>query len=124
MFKRVAALLLLIAFALQTFNKVFVVTSYFTNTKAFAKNCINKNKPNLHCNGKCQLKKKLQEENKKDDQNCNRCSFKDEVFISINSFVLTDFFVISNVKKYIDCSNHQIMDYSCDFFHPPSALVS
>ncbi len=42
--------------------------NYYVNTASFAKNCINKARPKMQCNGKCQVMKKLQEEEKNDQQ--------------------------------------------------------
>jgi hypothetical protein len=83
MIKQSIAIFLLIAFVTQTFSSGFVVLDYFTNTAAFAKNCVNKAKPKLHCNGKCQMMKKLQEEEKKDQQMPER---KSETKIDLLSF--------------------------------------
>ena len=68
MIKRIFAITLLLAFAMQMFSKAFIVFDYFANTKSFAKNCINKAKPKMRCNGKCQMMKKLQQEEKKESQ--------------------------------------------------------
>lgn len=47
----------------QTFSKWAVVIGYELNQDYISKNlCINKAQPNLHCNGKCQMMKKLAEE--------------------------------------------------------------
>jgi len=77
----------LVAFAMQTFYKAFIVVDYFTNTKAFAKNCENKAIPQMHCNGKCQMMKKLKQEEKKDEQNPERkTENKNEIILSSKSF--------------------------------------
>ena len=39
--------------------------NYYTNTAAFAKNCVNKAKPKLHYNGKCQMMKKCRRAKRK-----------------------------------------------------------
>ncbi|MFN8251014.1 MAG: hypothetical protein U0V75_03965 [Ferruginibacter sp.] len=68
----VSAILLLIAFAAQTFNGAFIQLGYYMNPGSYAKNCINKSRPKLHCNGKCQLMKKMQEEEKKEQESLER----------------------------------------------------
>jgi hypothetical protein len=76
-----------LAFASQTFNKAIIVLDYNTNTKSYAANCENKAKPKMHCNGKCQMMKKLKEEEKKDQQNPERKSEnKNEFVLSSRSF--------------------------------------
>lgn len=64
-----ASILTLLLFA-QTFSKWFVVLEYNLNKDFIAKNlCINKAKPKLHCNGKCQMMKKLAEEENQNSSN-------------------------------------------------------
>ncbi len=85
MYRQIIAFLLLFAFMLQTFSKTFIVAGYFTNTKAYAKNCENKAKPKMRCNGKCQMMKKLKQEEKKDEQNPQR-KIENEYVLSSKSF--------------------------------------
>jgi hypothetical protein len=88
--KQVFAAILFIAFAVQSFDKLFILVDYYGNTAAYAKNCENKDKPMMHCNGKCQMAKKLQQEENKDKQNPNRrADNKDEVLLSAKSFFAT-----------------------------------
>ena len=61
--KGIAAVILMLLFSVQTFSKWMWVLDYQLNKEYIAENlCINKAKPQLHCNGKCQLAKKLAEE--------------------------------------------------------------
>ena len=56
------ALHIFLAFLLicQSFSSLFIVAGYEINKDFITKNiCVNKNKPSLHCNGKCHLKKEL-----------------------------------------------------------------
>ena len=62
------------AFLIQTFSKPFIIADYYANTADYAKNCINKLIPAMHCNGKCQMMKKLQEQEKKDQESSERKS--------------------------------------------------
>ncbi|MFY8004320.1 MAG: hypothetical protein ACOVNR_05730, partial [Chitinophagaceae bacterium] len=89
-YKYITAFIILAAFLAQTFSKNFVMADYFTNTAKYAKNCENKAKPKMHCNGKCQMMKKLQQEEKKDQENPERKSEnKSEIALSIKSFFAT-----------------------------------
>jgi hypothetical protein len=72
MFKQLTAIILIAAFVAQTFSSGFVMLDYYTNTATFANNCINKTRPVLHCNGKCQMMKKLKQEESRDKQNPER----------------------------------------------------
>jgi len=80
------ALIFLLAFAMQTFSRAFIVLDYFANTKAFAKNCENKARPKMHCNGKCQMMKKLKQEEKKDEQLPERKGENKNEILSTRSF--------------------------------------
>ena len=59
MLKKIFAFILILAIAAQTFNQLTIVIDYYTNRAVYAKNCENKAKPMLHCNGRCQMMKKL-----------------------------------------------------------------
>ncbi len=122
MIKYSIAIFLLVAFVAQTFSNGFVLIDYYTNTAAFAKNCVNKAKPKLHCNGKCQMMKKLQEEEKKDQQIPERkigkkieiiCSFSDLFDFS------SDLYFVARAINFE--KSHPIQDLSYSFFHPPRA---
>jgi hypothetical protein len=68
LFKRLIAFLLLLAFMAGTFSRLWVVADYYAYTSKYAKNCVNKDKPSLHCNGKCQMSKKLNAEEKQQEK--------------------------------------------------------
>jgi len=62
MFKQLAAAALLLTIIASTLRGVVIVCEYYANKPAFSRFCENKAKPALECNGKCQLAKKLQED--------------------------------------------------------------
>lgn len=86
LFKQITATLFLVMFALQTFSKPLLMFDYFANTKAYEKNCVNKARPTLQCKGKCQMLKKLKQEEKKDQQNPERKAENKNEVLSFNSF--------------------------------------
>jgi len=75
----------------------------------------------MHCNGKCQLQKKLNEENNKDKQNTERKNEVGNEVISSKSFfasVETPFkFAIRH--KYFNVNMGMPVDQSFRFFRPP-----
>lgn len=120
MFKQIATGILLLCLTLQTLSSSAIVGSYYVNKDSFARNCVNKAKPQLHCNGKCQMLKKLQQEEKKDSQNPERRNNGKETVISSKSF----FAVISLVRNYIVFSYAvqpvpPIIGLAHSIFHPP-----
>jgi len=83
--RNIAVISLLIAFAAQTFSGAFIKLGYIINPDAFAKYCVNKARPKLHCNGKCQLAKKIKEEEKKEQESLELKTIKSQS-ISSKSF--------------------------------------
>lgn len=120
MFKKIAASLLLLCFMAQTFSRAAIVGSYYVNTASYAKNCINKAKPKLHCNGRCQMMKKLKQEEKKDAQNPERRNNgSDEVLSSKSHFASVHSITIISSVQYFDQQPSFTIDRAHDIFHPP-----
>lgn len=71
-YKKIGVAVLLCALFIQSFTRVLIISDYYVNTAAYAINCENKEVVELHCLGQCQLMKKLEKENKKDQSNPQR----------------------------------------------------
>lgn len=115
------AILLASVFLMQTVSKLFVVANYELNKAYISKNlCENKNKPSLHCNGKCHLKKELQKEDKKENQNPNNLKEKIEIqFFKETNSLFTPFLFRPSEKInsiYILGNYNQ---HLLSIFHPP-----
>lgn len=111
---------ILFAFVAQTFHKSFLVFDYYANTAAYAKSCVNKARPKLHCNGKCQMMKKLREEEKKEDKNpLRKAEFKDEVLSSKSFYTTHAYFNRSVEIAYGQPVVSEPVDRPQAFFHPP-----
>ena len=120
--KQIIASIFLLAFAMQVFNKSFVVYDYYANTQAYAKNCENKAKPKMHCNGKCQMMKKLQQEEKKDQQNQERKGEnKIQITLSSKSFFanITSIFKPQSKLSYPFFDDSKEIKVSQPIFRPP-----
>lgn len=120
--KAVTALICTLLFSVQTFSTWLWVLDYQLNKEYIAKNlCVNKGKPQLHCNGKCQLFKKLaEEENNKTSgttslkENSNTVFFKQD--IEEPRFLLGQF-QLKHKSFYV------LKVYACErapVFHPPA----
>lgn len=119
--KTALSILLILAFSAQTFKGGMVLLNYYANTEAYAKNCVNKAKPKMHCNGKCQVMKKMQEEEKKDQQVPERKLETNLELISSNSLSFDLDLIPYNLASTpitID-KNSPITDIAYAFFHPP-----
>ena len=122
-YKHITALIFLVAFVAQTFSKAFVIAGYYANTAAFAKNCINKARPALKCHGKCQVMKKLVQEEKQEQENPERkAAHKNEVLVSSKSFfaaVPVSLIGIISSKKLYSAIDGNSIDRHYKIFHPP-----
>ncbi|MFI5159719.1 MAG: hypothetical protein ACHQHN_00510 [Sphingobacteriales bacterium] len=76
---RITAVLLIICIISCSFSRFFIYAGFELNRNYIAtKLCENRNKPWLHCNGKCYLMKKLKQA--EDKQNANECETQKNLF--------------------------------------------
>jgi hypothetical protein len=126
--KQIAVFILIILVAAQTFSKWLIVLEYKVNQDYIAKNlCKNRNKPKLHCNGKCQLAKKLAEDQKENapDNSQGKLKFTEVIFY------LDQTLQHSRLLENVTCMcRHRYQDKkytapSYSIFHPPlnSSLI-
>ena len=119
--RQLNTILLLIAFVTQTFNQTFIVAGYYANKDAYAKNCINRTKPKMHCNGKCQMMKKLQQEESRDKQNPDQKSNnKNDLYFSFNQSSVDLFSTLLTIN-YPSFNNTYSKEITSAFFQPPRA---
>ena len=122
MFRQLLSILFLLAFAAQTFQQNLIVGSYYINNAVYAKNCENKTKPLSGCKGKCQMMKKLQEEEQKQapvpgmkaEQKGE--SFSSLLYSTVLSIPETD---AGRCFGYALCTGIPV-NSSASIFHPPS----
>ena len=110
---------------MQIFNKSFVVYDYYINTATYAKKCINITKPKLHCNGKCQMMKKLQQEEKKEQQNQeSKSQYKIQVTLSSKSFfaIAPPFILATSKIRYPLFNGGKERKIAQSVFRPPSCV--
>lgn len=115
--KFAAATIFIFLLLTQVFSKWLIVIDYTINKEAIAKNlCLNKNKPLLHCNGKCQLAKKIAAEENQNDQQSSGFSFAKASFseVIVNS--------ISEIPESLYST--QINHNGIYLFNLPSSLPS
>jgi len=101
-----------------------MIAGYYINTPAYAINCINKNKPQMHCNGKCYLSKKITEQQKKDHSPVSTTEKFDVqgYFLPVKIEVPTSFIILSKTTHLIqkpDLASAKVHS----IFHPPAAVV-
>ena len=105
----------------QTFNQGLYYLDYLMNPSAFEKNCVNKAKKWMHCNGKCQLMKKIIESEKKQERAPEmKMMGKAEVLSSRSFYVSLVYTPIgSGPCKHVVHNAGQPVDQPSSLFHPP-----
>lgn len=69
MIRRLLTYTLITSLLLQLFSREVIVMSFQLNRDFIAKNlCVNRNRPQLNCNGKCYLAKKLKDQHEREDR--------------------------------------------------------
>src|SRR4051812_49427532 len=122
MFRNVTAILLLIAFATQTFERTFLVLDYYANTASFAEKCENKLRPLLHCNGQCLLMKKMKDQENKDQQLPERKSENKSEVIPASSYVSEIFHSEKiSIDTFPSYEEGLLQKTARPIFRPPSA---
>jgi hypothetical protein len=85
MFKSAIAICILVALMLSNFSRLFIYASFDLNQNYIASTlCENRDKPEMHCNGKCYLMKKLkqaEEKEKKQEQDSQKKGAVDQFMI-------------------------------------------
>jgi phosphatidylserine decarboxylase len=108
---------------LQTFNQFVIVAQFYANRAYIAKNlCENRDKPQLHCEGQCCLKKRLAQEAK--DQAASSSEQKSKETVTLY-FAATDFHVnhlpvFASVTEYVEFNELRTSSFQKDTFRPPS----
>lgn len=122
MVHRLLAILLICSLFAENISRLLVTTAFELNQTYIAEYfCVNKDKPMLHCDGKCYLARKLkeaEEKEKKSDKESLKVSYQPASIVE--KTVLT--FPVSLAKK------HQSVDLPfllpsrpAKIFHPPRA---
>src|SRR5437764_15155386 len=107
LFKRIISAIFLLVFICQTFDKNFISLNFYANQNYIAYNlCENRSKPQLHCNGKCQLQKKFNQEASKDKQSPERRNNNSNEVISSKTFFASLNLPITIIlkKQYVNTS--------------------
>jgi hypothetical protein len=109
----------------QTFSRSIAMADYMVNLEAYKKACINKAKPKLQCNGKCQMLKKVKKQEGDSEASAPVLKLNQlEVVLSSKSFFPT--YLVANCYLSQNFKIHFKIDYKSNYcssiFHPPSFL--
>jgi len=120
---KVIAIFVFIGVLFQSFSKVLIIADYYLNEDYIARNfCENKDKPQLHCNGKCYLKKELNKD--RDAQNASfpknlAEQFNITLFAETRSFILSSCFEYIPKQEFFSFQEDLICGIFKSIFHPP-----
>ncbi|QMU29123.1 hypothetical protein [Adhaeribacter radiodurans] len=122
--KSTLTILLLVVMLVQSFSKVWIVLDYQANKNYIAEFlCVNKAKPQMHCQGHCYLKKQLAkaEEAQKKSTNQNQ-KFEITLFCQ-NLFRVTFIPAFKQNSFQAFKSVFYLFSAQLNYFHPPQVLV-
>ena len=123
--KALSVILLSLVILLQPLSKLVLVADYQANKNYIAEFlCVNKSKPQLHCEGKCQLSKKLKAAEAHDEDHPAPVKHQLETlyFCQATPTFSFDFPTVFKTE-YLTFSSPEVTPPVFGFFHPPCFLV-
>jgi hypothetical protein len=116
--RKIITSILLCCLLVQTMNQALVVVDYYANTESFAKDCINKARPQLLCNGKCQMMKKMEEQEKQANEALQKKVTLFEYSVPSERCELHNF-PTALIRTFYTFKAAKPVRIPSDFFHPP-----
>ena len=122
--KFIASTIFILLLLTQVFSKWLMVIDYTINKDYIAKNlCENRNRPTLHCNGKCQLMKKMALEDDQTNKTNSASSVAKAPFTEVlfnAAFAFTQLTACASDSLYNDFYLVAIpSSFHSSIFHPP-----
>jgi len=122
MFKTILAHILIFTTLAANVGQLFVYAGFELNQNyIISELCVNRDKPQLHCNGKCYLMRKLkqaeQKEKNRDGEN-QRSMFQHGVVVERLSFCP---YAVQIEKEYQSEIPFRLPQFAADIFQPPRA---
>lgn len=118
---RLISIFLISGFLLQAFSKQLIVTGYYVNKNFIASFlCENKNFPEKHCEGKCQLKKELQKDESRQQDSSTKVKTIVDVLFSEKAESAVSVINTPFVRLYYHFSTVIPTTAANAVFHPPS----
>jgi len=121
--KKLFAIIVFAGLLIQTFSMVVLVTQFYVNQDFIAKNlCENRDKPQMHCNGKCCLKKQLARSGKEQAPGQRTQNSKQVInlFWHQSSFAVQQRYQVVTRQKYFTRNESGTFSFHHAVFHPPT----
>ncbi len=106
-------------------SRGIILLSYFTNTEAYQERCQNKARPQLHCEGKCQVAKKIKEASSREQKDPHQnFKFQEFSFIDTNNFARIHFVprAEKDIYDFLLLSIGAPRERSRSLFRPPDTV--
>lgn len=120
MFRSILAHILILFTLTANFSQVFVRAGFELNENyIISRLCINRDKPQMHCDGKCYLMRKLKQAEQKEknrEHESQRGMYQVGVVVEKLSF---NPYMISIERKYQAELPFRLPAYAADIFQPP-----
>jgi len=114
------SILLLFSLISSNFANLFVFAGFELNQKYIVTEfCVNKNRPELHCNGQCYLMKKLkqaQDKEQKQERQSQKTQIQDALVVTPQVFKQ---YALAEIKFHIPGSMGMPQSIKNSIFHPP-----
>lgn len=122
--KSALAVFLTFSVLLSSLSKSIIYSHYYLNEKYYAEVlCENKAKPELKCNGHCQLEKELKAEENKEDESINLVKTLNEMTLFLSSEGNSSPVLTPVEIKQLFCYIFPVTETSVtDIFRPPSLV--
>jgi len=120
--KLLAASILILLICIQSFASWVIIAEYAINKDYITRNlCVNKERPKLHCNGKCQLAKKLAaEENQNSSDSFNHAKISVDLICFQQAFPANIISQEKNLDESFASYKHSLgVLLPTAVFHPP-----
>lgn len=122
--RKVITYLFIGAFLLNASSRLLVYADFWINREYIAANlCENKDEPEMQCNGKCHLKKELEKEDKRKQQEERKVQVEELVFIpqpEIREVIDAVYFPEKDSGQHFFAVQQKTNGFSPYIFHPPA----
>jgi hypothetical protein len=117
---RPVSILLLVSLLSANLSGLWVYLGYEANQKYIAKElCENRNRPEMHCNGKCYLMKKLkqaQDKEQKQERQSQKSQIQDAV---VSTPLVFKQYAFAEIKVHVPFAMGMPQNIKNSIFHPP-----
>ena len=124
MFKNIIIIVISSLLFTQTISRGIIIINYIQNTEFYLASCVNKDKPELACDGKCQVAEQMEKENQKDRHTVKQSSFSDLVFIEDFSFLnSSEHLFFPKQETFLLLTIGSVIERANSLFYPPDFIV-